>query len=219
MQFKHCIAIGLFASALTFPSIAHAAVVRYDPVATGGVRQIGAGDPGLLTFFAIKNILTLANEPFVDQGIIEFDVSNVQLAANEQAKLSVELLNIDSSPPRGVIDLASYVGNGGVDIGDLNAGTVFNSFTSSSDFQDEYLINVTSVVEDAIATEQPYVGFNFSTQDRDRFNSFFNNDPTISPPQLVIVPEPMTVAGTVLAAVGGVGLLRRRSGWKSKSHL
>lgn len=155
-----------------------------------------------------------------DRAFLEYDISGLSLAAGDVVTLEiVDMIALDHEDPVGVVDVYSYYGDGEITADDFDAGgdEAYYSFYAPGEYAEIEIgegiimtgyfesesIDVTSIILDAIANGQQYVGFRLSTLTADRYTLSYV-------PTLNIVPEPCTL---VLLGLGGLLLRKSKIGF------
>jgi hypothetical protein len=179
----YCIVLSVFLhiSVLSAP----AAEISINPTDVRGILG-NMWDPFLLNFLAIA---MFEDRTVEDRTVLEFDVSGLG-GTLPLVTLDVSYVNSDPSPPDGIIDVFTFIGDGVVTADEFYAGgpTPFTSFVGGGVFAS---VDVTSSVQAAVDAGDRFIGFRLSTETGDRY--LLGSIVGKPVPVLTVIPEPATI--------------------------
>jgi hypothetical protein len=196
-------AIPAIASLLLATANAAAGPILIDYEDGQGIRRLSGGTLGFLNGLLIKVT------SFEDRTVLEYPLSSLQGAVTE-AYLDLWVQNADPGGPAGLIDLFIYPADGQVASSEFFSGEYATSFSANIGFQ-VIALDLTHVVQAAMASEHPYLGIRLSTSGPDRF--ILGSAVGAPEPRLRVIPEPGSAACFVVVLVA---LARHRSTRRSR---
>ncbi len=132
------------------------------PYDARGIRLFPSLDePILLNFLAVKSITE-------DRTVLEYDVGQLDLEQISSVKLIIETVNLDEGGEPGFMDVFTFNGDGIVSQDDFFTGSFFTTFEASNSLN-IVSIDVTDLVTNTVASDNPFLGFRLSTTRRDRY--------------------------------------------------
>ncbi len=181
-------------------------------IAPSDARRIYNKDESIVLVLDALSVAKYSS--YENRSFLEFDVSGLSE--------SIPYCTLDLSygkffdgahyipPSESIIDVFAYTGNGVIAVDDFSAGGLqpFTSFIGENNPGIGYgyiSIDVTSIIQEAIAIEQQFVGFRLSTETEATFDLGWGIG--VPDPVLTIIPEPATV---LLLGLGGLTLRKRR---------
>ena len=183
---------------------ASASEVTINPVDAKGIYYESQG-------FIIDSLSVRKNSIYENRSLLEFDVSGLSVTVpHTTLDLSYDKFydGVHYVPPsRSIIDVFVYSGDGIITMADFFAGgsEPFTSFIGDDGYELGYgytRVDVTPVIQAAVAAGEQYVGFRLSTETDADFS--FGWCVGLPDPVLTVTPEPATIL------LFGLGVLAMR---------
>lgn len=151
----------------------------------------------------LDDLVILHSNFLIDRTILEFEVSS--LDGGEQVFLDLHVDNADPGGIAGEIEVFGYFGDGIVTPSDFDTPGEFISSFFTPDTVAHEMIDVTSLIQESINSNEEFLTFRLSTTGTDRYGLGAGFGQPI--PTLKVVPEPATIG---LVVAGLVGICSRR---------